>query len=96
MTFSRTLFPDLPLADVLHPLSKGPLQASAELQGVAADLDDVVDKSAHGRQRKRGGEEHHISELNEHLLIILERVLFLKGVKRLFPRTHCLTIRLLD
>lgn len=71
----RGPFPDLPLADVLHPLTKGPLQASAQLQGVAADLDDVVDKSAHGRQRERRGEEHHISKLDEHLLIVLKRVL---------------------
>lgn len=66
---------DLPLSDVLHPLSERSLQAGAELQGVTADLDDVVDKSTHGRQGKRGGEEHHIAELNEHFLVVLERVL---------------------
>lgn len=92
LTFSRTKDTDLPLSDVLHPLSKGSLQASTELQGVAADLDDVVDKSTHGRQGKRRGEEHHIAKLNEHFLVILKRVLF--GVKRnetifVFSWAHC-------
>lgn len=74
--FPRTWsFPDLPLADVLHPLTKGPLQAGAQLQGVTADLDDVVDKSTHGRQGERRGEENHISKLDEHLLIVLKGVL---------------------
>lgn len=40
----------LPLADALHSDPKGPLQTSAELKGITADLDDVVDESAHGSQ----------------------------------------------
>lgn len=52
LTFSRSKHTDLPLPDVLHPLSKGSLQAGAKLQSVAAYFDDVVDKSAHGRQGK--------------------------------------------
>lgn len=43
---------DLPLADALHSDSKGPLQTSAELEGIAADLNDVVNESAHGSQRE--------------------------------------------
>lgn len=43
---------DLPLADALHSDSEGPLQAGAELKGIAADLNDVVNKSAHGSQRE--------------------------------------------
>lgn len=65
----------LPLADALHSDSKGPLQASAELKGIAADLDDVVDESAHGSQWEGWGEEHHVPELDKHLLVVLEGVL---------------------
>lgn len=43
---------DLPLADALHSDSKGPLQTSAELKGVTADLNDVVNESTHGSQRE--------------------------------------------
>lgn len=68
--------PHLPLPDVLHPLAEGPLQAGAELQGVAADLHNVVDEGAHGGQRERRGEEDHVAELNEHLLVVLEGSLF--------------------
>lgn len=78
LTFSKTKHTDLPLSDVLHPLSEGSLQAGTELQGIAADLDDVVDKRAHGCQGKRGGEEHHVAKLNEHFLVVLKRVLFMK------------------
>lgn len=75
LTFSRAQYTDLPLSNVLHPLSEGSLQASTELQGVAADLDYVVDKSAHGRQGKCRREEHHIAKLNEHFLVVLKCVL---------------------
>lgn len=68
-------FSDLPLADALHPDPKGPLQASAQLEGIAADLDDVVNERAHGRQREGRGEEHHVAELDKHLLVVLEGVL---------------------
>lgn len=66
---------DLPLADALHPDPEGPLQASAQLEGIAADLDDVVNERAHGRQRESRGEEHHVAELDKHLLVVLEGVL---------------------
>lgn len=66
---------DLPLADALHSQSKGSLQPCAELKGIAADLDDVVDESAHGGKREGGGEQHHIAELDKHLLVVLEGVL---------------------
>lgn len=68
-------FPDLPLSDVLHPQAEGPLQAGAELQSIAADLDDVVDKGAHGRQGERRREKHHIAELYKHFLVVLKRTL---------------------
>lgn len=66
---------DLPLADALHSDSKGPLQTSAELEGIAADLNDVVNESAHGSQRESRGEEHHVAKLDKHLLVVLEGVL---------------------
>lgn len=84
------------MADVLHPLSKGSLQASAELQGVAADLDNVVDKSAHGRQGKRRGEEHHIAELDEHFLVILERVLSDSNMIKQDKYLHKHSVEILD
>lgn len=70
----------LPLADALHPHSERPLQPGAQLERVAADLDDVVDERAHGGQREGGGEEHHVAKLDEHLLIVLEGVL--RGTRR--------------
>ena len=75
LTFFQNQTTDLPLSDVLHSLSEGSLEAGTELQGIAADLNDVVDKSAHGRQGKRRREEHHVAKLNKHLLVVLKRIL---------------------
>lgn len=75
LAFLSAGFTDLPLADALHPDPKGPLQASAQLEGIAADLDDVVNECAHGSQRERRGEQHHVAELDKHLLVVLEGVL---------------------
>lgn len=66
---------DLPLAYALHAESKRPLQASAEFEGITADLNDVVDESTHGSQGKGRREEHHVAELDKHLLVVLEGVL---------------------
>lgn len=66
---------DLPLANALHPDPKGSLEASAQLEGIAADLDDVVNERTHGRQREGRGEEHHVAKLDKHLLVVLEGVL---------------------
>lgn len=74
LTFTECIS-DLPLADALHSESKGPLQTSAELKGVTADLNDVVDERAHGSQREGRGEEHHVAKLDKHLLVVLESVL---------------------
>lgn len=63
------------MSDVLHSLSKGSLEAGTELQGIAADLDDVVYESTHGCQGKRRREEHHVAKLNKHLLVVLKRIL---------------------
>lgn len=84
LTFSKAKYPDLPLSNVLHSLSERPLKASAEFQGITADLDYVVDKSTHGRQGKRRGEKHHIAKLNEHLLVVLKCVLFRSNIMKKF------------
>lgn len=73
--FQSMTHTDLPLSYVLHPLPKRSLQTGTELQSIAAYFDDVVDKGAHGRQRKRRREKHHIAKLNEHLLVVLKCVL---------------------
>lgn len=65
----------LPLPDALDPLPEGTLEPRAQLEGIAPDLDDVVHQGAHGSQGKGGGEEHHVAELDEHLLVVLEGVL---------------------
>lgn len=49
---SRGSVSDLPLADALHPDAEGPLQAGAELKGIAADLNDIVNERAQGSQRE--------------------------------------------
>lgn len=67
--------PHLPLADALHSVAEGSLQTSAQFEGVAADLNDVVDERAHSRQREGRGEQHHVAELDKHLLVVLEGVL---------------------
>jgi len=74
--------PHLPLPDALDPLAEGTLEPRAELEGVAADLDDVVHQGAHGGQGEGGGEEHHVAELDEHLLVVLEGVLGRKRRRR--------------
>ena len=69
---------DLPHAYALHALSKGPLEDAAQLEGVRADLHQVVEERAHGGQRERGGEQRHVAELDEHLQVVLERAVVLE------------------
>lgn len=74
-TFTLVGVTNLPLADALHSNSKGPLQTSAKLKGITANLNDVVDESTHGSQREGWREEHHVAKLDKHLLVVLEGVL---------------------
>ena len=69
-------FPHLPLANAFHPLPKGPLQPRAQLEGVTADLDEVVDEGTEGSQGEGRREKHDIAKLHEHLLVVLECVLW--------------------
>lgn len=82
--FYKTKCLDLPLPNVLYSLSERPLKAGAQFQGITADLNDVVDESTHGRQGKRRGEKHHIAKLDEHLLVVLQCVLFRPNIRKLF------------
>ena len=78
---------DLPLANVFHSLAERPLQTSAELQSITADLNDVVDKSTQGCQGKCRGKQDNVSKLDEHLLVILKGVLLIKA-KKTTHRSH--------
>jgi len=53
----------LPAADVAHALGEGPLVDEAELEGVAAHLDEVVEEGAEAGQRVRRAEQGHVPEL---------------------------------
>lgn len=75
MSLCQLCISNLPLADAGYSDSKRPLQTSAELKGITADLNDVVDESAHGSEWKGRGEEHHVAKLDKHLLVVLEGVL---------------------
>ena len=69
---------DLPRSDVRDALPEGSLVDEAELEGVAADLDEVVDEGAEGGERVSRREERHVSELDEHLEVVLESALVLQ------------------
>ena len=51
----------------------------AELEGVAADLHDVVEEGAEGGERVGRREERHVAELDEHLQVVLEGALVLRS-----------------
>ena len=70
---------NLPDAHTLYALSKRTLEGGAQFEGVAANLDDVVEEPAHGGHGEGGREERHVPELNEHLQVVLKRVLILVG-----------------
>ena len=72
----------LPGADAVDPLSEGPLVHMAQLERVAADLDDVVEEGTEAGQGIRRGEERHIPELDEHLQVVLEGA-FVLGIGKI-------------
>jgi hypothetical protein len=53
----------LPAADVANTLGEGSLVDEAELEGVAAHLDEVVEEGAEAGQRVRRAEQGHVPEL---------------------------------
>ena len=54
----------------------------AELEGVAPDLDQVVEEGAEGGQRVGRGEEGHVAKLDKHFQVVVERSLVLKKGKK--------------
>jgi hypothetical protein len=56
----------LPRADVRDPLTEGPLKREAQFEGIAADLDEVVDESTDRRHGERRREENHVTQLDKH------------------------------
>ena len=68
---------NLPYPYGLHPLAKWSLQGHAEFEGIASDLNDVVEEGTEGCQRKGRGEEGHVAELDEHLQVVLVGILIL-------------------
>ncbi len=53
----------LPATDVANTLGEGSLVDEAELEGVAAHLDEVVEEGAEAGQRVRRAEQGHVPEL---------------------------------
>jgi hypothetical protein len=53
----------LPAADVANSLGEGSLVDEAELEGVAAHLDEVVEEGAEAGQRVRRAKQGHVPEL---------------------------------
>jgi hypothetical protein len=53
----------LPAANVANSLWEGTLVDEAELEGVAAHLDEVVEEGAEAGQRVRRAEQGHVPEL---------------------------------
>ena len=51
----------------------------AEFEGVAPDLDQVVEEGAHSRQGVGGAEQGHVPELDEHLEVVIECSLVLRS-----------------
>ena len=69
----------LPGTNALYCLTKRTLHGAAQLEGIAADLDDVVDECTHGGHGEGGGEQGHVAKLDQHLQVVLERVFILKS-----------------
>ena len=57
----------LPAANVGHPLGEGPLVDEAELEGVAAHLNQVVEEGAEAGQWVGRAEQGHVTKLNTRL-----------------------------
>ena len=67
----------LPGPDALDPLREWPLVDVAQLEGVAPDLDEVVEEGAEAGQGVGGAEESDIAELDEHLEVVVKGPLVL-------------------
>ena len=67
----------LPRTDAAHALTERALARLAQLERVAADLEDVVGEGTQRGERKGRREEGDVTELDEHLQVVFERVVIL-------------------
>lgn len=69
-----------PDANAIGELTKWPLLRRAHLEGIAANLDDIVEQGTCGSKWKCTREQCHIAKLNQHLQLVFQRVLVLLDV----------------
>ena len=72
----------------LNSLRKWSLMDETQFECVTTDLDQVVEQRAEARQRVGGAEERDVSELDEHLQIVVERSLVLRSRTLHLHLTH--------
>ena len=73
-----TLTSDLPDPDVFHSDSKGSLIRAAQFEGIAPDLDQVVEQGTDCSQWKGRGEESDVAKLDAHLQVVLKGIVILQ------------------
>ena len=85
---SKTTFTsDLPDSNVFHSDSKGSLIRVAQFEGIATDLDQVVEQSTHCSQWKGRGEESDVAKLDAHFQVVLKGVVILqKKIKKIMQQ----------
>lgn len=66
-----------PRSDVGDSLAERALADVAELESVAANLDEVVQQGAQSGGGEGGGEEYDVSELDHHFKVVGERSVIL-------------------
>ena len=77
----------LPCAYICSSLSEGSLAYPAQLEGIAADLNYIVDESEDSGQRKDSREEKDVAELEEELKVVIKCSLE-KKKKRCYNKYH--------
>ena len=65
----------LPRANILYPLAEGSAHGRAELEGVAPDLNHVVDEGAHPGHGECRGKEGDVTKLDQHLQVVVKCIL---------------------
>lgn len=80
---SKTTFTsDLPDSNVFHSDSKGSLIRVAQFEGIATDLDQIVEQSTHCSQWKGRGEESDVAKLDAHFQVVLKGIVILQKIKK--------------
>ena len=81
---SKTTFTsDLPDSNVFHSDSKGSLIRVAQFEGIATDLDQIVEQSTHCSQWKGRGEESDVAKLDAHFQVVLKGIVILQKIKKM-------------